>query len=97
MKFAYVDIILIASKMFRGTLTAVVLAIEATVVLISEIEINCHTINIFKHVSLIIPYVILQIADYQGDNIKKAIWEVLQLWCVVINAHFQWGNMHVFD
>ena len=73
LKFAFVDVILMASKMFRGTLTAVVLAIEVTVVLISVIEINCHTINIFKHVTLIEPYVIVQIEDYQGDSIKKAI------------------------
>ena len=45
LKFAYVDIILVVSKMFRGHLTAGVLAIRVAVVLISEIDTNCHTIS----------------------------------------------------
>ena len=44
-KFAYVDIILVVSKMFRGHLTAGVLAIRVAEVLISEIDTNCHTIS----------------------------------------------------
>ena len=31
----------------------------------------------------------LQIEDYQGDEIQKGILEVLQLWCVVKSANFQ--------
>ena len=38
LKFAYVGIVLIASKMFRVNLTADMLAIGVTVVLISEID-----------------------------------------------------------
>ena len=64
-----VDVILMASKMFRGTLTAVVLAIGATGVLIPEIDTNCHNMSYFKHVTLIIPYVMLQMAGYHGDEI----------------------------
>ena len=45
LKFAYVDIILMVGKIFRGNLTAGVLAIGVTVVLISEIDTNCHTIS----------------------------------------------------
>ena len=45
MKFAYVDIVLLVSKMFRGNLTADMLAIGVTVVLISEIDTNCRTIS----------------------------------------------------
>ena len=45
LKFAYVDIILMISKMFRGNLTARMLAIGVTVVLILEIDTNCHTIS----------------------------------------------------
>ena len=45
MILAHVDIIVMVSKMFRGHLTAGVLAIGVTVVLISEIDTNCHTIS----------------------------------------------------
>ena len=38
LKFAYVDIVFMASKMFRGNLTADMLAIGVTVVLITEIQ-----------------------------------------------------------
>ena len=38
LKFAYVDIVLLVSKMFRGNLTADMLAIGVTVVLISETD-----------------------------------------------------------
>ena len=45
LKFAYVNIVLMVSKMFRGNLTDDMLAIGVTAVLISEIDINCHTIS----------------------------------------------------
>ena len=45
LKFAYVDIVLMVSEMFRVNLTADMLAIGVTVVLISEIDTNCHTIS----------------------------------------------------
>ena len=45
LKFAYVDIVLMVNKMFRGNLTAGMLAIGVTVVLISEIDTNCHIIS----------------------------------------------------
>ena len=45
LKFAYVDIALVVSKMCRGNLTAGILAIGVTVVLISEIDTNCRTIS----------------------------------------------------
>ena len=44
LKFAYVDIVLMVNKMFRGNLTAGILAIGVTVVLISEIDANCRTL-----------------------------------------------------
>ena len=45
LKFSYVGIVLMVSKMFRVNLTADMLAIGVTVVLISEIDTNCHTIS----------------------------------------------------
>ena len=45
LKFAYVDIVLMVSKMCRGNLTAGILAIGVAVVLISEIDTNCRTIS----------------------------------------------------
>ena len=45
LKFAHVDIVLMVNKMFRGNLTADMLAIGVTVVLISEIDTNCRTIS----------------------------------------------------
>ena len=45
LKFAYVDIVLMVSKMFRGNLTAGMIAIGVTVVLISEIDTNCRLIS----------------------------------------------------
>ena len=45
LKFAYVGIVLMVSKMFRGNLTAGILAIGVTVVLISEIDTNCRKIS----------------------------------------------------
>ena len=44
-EIAYVDIVLMVSKMFRGNLTADMLAIGVTVVLITEIDTNCRTIS----------------------------------------------------
>ena len=49
LKFAYVDIVLMVSKMFRGNLTAGMIAIGVTVVLISEIDTNCLNLIYFKH------------------------------------------------
>ena len=81
LKFAYVDVVLMVSKMFRGNLTARILAIGVTVVLISEID----TISAWIWYILSMPwykkYVMLQIEDYQG-----AIWEVF---AVVKSAHLQ--------
>ena len=45
LKFAYVDIVLMVSKMCRGNLTAGILDIGVTVVLISEIDTNCRAIS----------------------------------------------------
>ena len=45
LKFAYVDIVSMVSKMFRGNLTAGMLAIGVTVVLISEIDTNYRIIS----------------------------------------------------
>ena len=45
LKFAYGHIILKVSKMFRGNLTAGMLAIGVTEVLISEIDTYFHTIS----------------------------------------------------
>ena len=45
LKFAYVDIVLMVSKMFRVNLPADILAIGVTVVLILEIDTNCRTIS----------------------------------------------------
>ena len=45
LKFAYIDAVLMVSKIFRGNLTAGMLAIAVTVVFISEID----TIRYFKH------------------------------------------------
>ena len=45
LKFAYVDIVLMVRKMFRGNLTAGMIAIGVTVVLISEIDTNCRSIS----------------------------------------------------
>ena len=50
LKFAYVDIALVVSKMCRGNLTAGILAIGVTVVLSSEIDTNCLNLIYFKHV-----------------------------------------------
>ena len=75
LEFAYVDIVLMVSKMFRGNLTADMLAIGVTVVLISEIATNCCCLNLiyFKHVMIQTKYVMLQMEDYQGDEIQKGI------------------------
>ena len=94
LKFAYVGIVLMVSKMFRVNLTADMLAIGVTVVLISEIDTNCHTISAWIWYILSMPgykkqYVMLQMEDDQGDEIQKGIWDVLQLWCVVKSAHLQ--------
>ena len=45
LKFAYVDIVLMVIKMFRGNLTADMFAIGVTVVLISEIDTNCRLVS----------------------------------------------------
>ena len=94
LKFAYVDIALVVSKMCRGNLTAGILAIGVTVVLISEIDTNCRTISAWIWYILSMSwykkkYVMLQMEDYQGDKIQKGIWDVLQLWYVVKSAHLQ--------
>ena len=34
--------------------------------------------------------------DYQGNEIQKGIWEVLQLWCVVKSAHLQSVSLCMF-
>ena len=100
LKFAYVDIVLMVSKMFRGNLTADMLAIGVTVVLISEIDTNCRTISAWIWYILSMPgykkYVMLQMEDYQGGEIQKGIWEVLQLWCVVKNAYLQSVSLCMF-
>ena len=101
LKFAYVDIVLMVSKMFRGNLTAGMLAIGVTVVLISEIDTNCRVISAWIWYILSMPwfkkkYVMLQTDDYQGDEIQKGIWEVLQLWCVVKSAYLQSVSLCMF-
>ena len=91
LKFAYVGIVLMVSKMFRVNLTADMLAIGVTGVLISEIVTNCHTISAWIWYILSMPwykkqYVMLQMEDYQGDEIRResemfyscdALWKVL--------------------
>ena len=89
------------NKMFRGNLTADMLAIGVTVVLISEIDTNCGTFSVWIWYILSMPwykikYVMLQIEDYQGDEIQKGIWEVLQLWCVVKSANLQSMSLCMF-
>ena len=102
LKFAYVDIVLMVSKMFRGNLTADMLAIGVTVVLITEIDTNCPTISARIWYILSMPwykkYVMLQMEDYQGGGgeIHKGIWEVLQLWCVVKSANLQSVSLCIF-
>ena len=73
LKFAYVDIVLVVSKMCRGNLTAGILAIGVTVVLILEIDTNCLNLIYFKHVLIKKKYVMLQMEDYQGGEIQKGI------------------------
>ena len=72
LKFAYVDIVLVVSKMYRGNLTAGILAIGVTVVLISEIDTNCRTISAWiwyiLSMSWYKKYVMLQMEDYQGGR-----------------------------
>ena len=53
LKFAYVDIVLMVSKMFKGNLTAGMIAIGVTVVLISEIDTNCRSIRASSSVGVI--------------------------------------------
>ena len=100
LKFGYVDIVLMVSKMFRGNLTADMLAIGVTVVLISEIDTNCRTISAWI-------WYILSMSWYKkicnatngrlpGDEIQKGIWEALQLWCVVKSAHLQSVSLCMF-
>ena len=94
LKFAYVDIALVVSKMCRGNLTAGILAIGVKVVLISEIDTNCRSISAWIWYILSMSWykkksVMLQMEDYQGGEIQKGIWDVLQLWCVVKSAHLQ--------
>ena len=100
LKFAYVDIVLMVSKMFRGNLTAGILAIRKTVVLISEIDTNCRTISAWiwyiLSMSWYIKNAMLQMEDYQGDEIQKGIWEVLQLWGVVKSARLQSVSLCMF-
>ena len=72
LKFAYVDIVLMVSKMCRGNLTAGILAIGVTVVLISEIYTNCRTISAWiwyiLSMSWYKKYVMLQMEDYKGGG-----------------------------
>ena len=100
LKFAYVDIVLMVSKMFRGNLTAGILAIGVTVVLILEIDTNCRTISAWiwyiLSMSWYIKNAMLQMEDYQGDEIQKGIWEVLQLWGVVKSARLQSVSLCMF-
>ena len=89
------------NKMFRGNLTADMLAIGVTVVLISEIDTNCRTFSVWIWYILSMPwykikYVMLQMENYQGDEIQKGIWEVLQLWCVVKSANLQSVSLCMF-
>ena len=75
LKFAYVDIVLMVSKMFRGNLTAGMLAFGVTVVLISEIDTTASQLvpesNIFEAChDTKNKYVMLQTEDYQGDEIQ---------------------------
>ena len=56
LKFAYVDIVLMVSKMLRGNLTADMLAIGVTVVLITEIDTNCRTISAWIWYILSMPW-----------------------------------------
>ena len=56
LKFAYVGIVLMVSKMFRVNLTADMLAIGVTVVLISEIDTNCHAISAWIWYILSMPW-----------------------------------------
>ena len=56
LKFAYVDIVLMVIKMFRGNLTADMLAIGVTVVLISEIDTNFRTISAWIWYILSMPW-----------------------------------------
>ena len=76
LKFAYVDIALVVSKMCRGNLTAGILAIGVTVVLISEIDTNCRTISAWIWYILSMSwykkkYVMLQMEDYQGAKYRR--------------------------
>ena len=97
LKFAYVGIVLMVSKMFRVNLTADMLAIGVIVVLISDIDTNCLNLIYFKHAMIQKKrYVMLQMEDYQGDEIQKGIWEVLQLWCVVKSANLQSVSLCMF-
>ena len=56
LKFAHVDTVLMVSKMFRGNLTADMLAIGVTVVLITEIDTNCRTISAWIWYILSMPW-----------------------------------------
>ena len=56
LKFAYVHIVLMVSKMFRGNLTADMIAIGVTVVLITEIDTNCRTISTWIWYILSMPW-----------------------------------------
>ena len=101
LKFAYLDIALVVSKMCRGNLTAGILAIGVIVVLISEIDTNCRTISAWIWYILSMSwykkkYVMLQMEDYQGGVIQKGIWDVLQLWCCEKRSSSVGAIMHVF-
>ena len=65
LKCAYIDIVLMVSKMFRGNLTADMLAIGVTVVSITEIDTNCRTISAWIWYILSMPRYKKNILCYQ--------------------------------
>ena len=81
------------SKMCRGYLTAGMLAIGVTVVLISEIDTYCHTLSAWIWYSLSVPSCKKNAINGRlpGNEIQKTNWEVLQLLSVVKSAHLQSG------
>ena len=77
------------SKMCRGYLTAGMLAIGVTVVLISEIDTYCHTLSAWIWYSLSVPSYkkMLQMEDYQGTKFGRQIerfCSCLVLWKALI-------------
>ena len=87
------------SKMCRGYLTAGMLAIGVTVVLISEIDTYCHTLSAWIWYSLSVPSYKKNATNGRlpGNETQKTNWEVLQLLSVVKSAHLQFRGMHVLS